>query len=149
MTDIEVPTLEMWVSHNSRTNLPTFIPPSLGQQITLRQTSDYAAGGWPIFLQTAARGKKTTRRLLDQGARACRDICGPAVPGRRLAGWVGFGSALFPFLESSLVDPQFEGEDGSINPGAFALLLRTRFFLAAPGAGICFTQGSKSKHTSV
>jgi hypothetical protein len=26
---------------------------------------------------------------------------------------VGFGSALFPFLESSLVDPQLAGEDGT------------------------------------
>jgi hypothetical protein len=26
---------------------------------------------------------------------------------------VGFGSALFPFLESSFVDPQLAGEDGT------------------------------------
>jgi len=26
---------------------------------------------------------------------------------------VGFGSALFPFLESSFVDPQLTGEDGT------------------------------------
>ena len=40
---------------------------------------------------------------------------------------VGFGSALFPFLESSFVDPQLAGEDGTratqLGPGAKALLL--------------------------
>lgn len=91
--------------------------------IALAELLGKASG--PSFPEIAEPGKRITRRHLIKTFERIGIFADQQYQGGGLR--VGFGSALFPFLESSFVDPQLAGEDGTratqLGPGAKALLL--------------------------